>query len=83
MADAAARADRLQLRQIGLADAADAAARTDRFGRCPMTTTGSSEVTWKDGRLWVDCKNLVDGAGELKDYHSELRSQVEGWAALG
>ena len=77
MADAAARADRLQLRQIGLADAADAAARTDRFGRCPMTTTASSEVRWKDGRLWVDGKNRVDGAGELKDYHGELRSHVE------
>ena len=43
-----------------------------------MTTTASSEVKWKDGRLWVDGKNRVDGAGELKDYHSELRSQVEG-----
>ena len=42
------------------------------------TTTGSSEVRCKDGRLWVDCKNRDDAAGELKDYHSELRSQVEG-----
>jgi hypothetical protein len=33
------------------------------------TTTESSEVRWKDGRLWVDCKNGVDGAGELTDYH--------------
>ena len=33
--------------------------------------------------MWVDFKNRVDGAGELKDYHGELRSQVEGWAALG
>ena len=38
------------------------------------TTTASSEVRWKDGGLWVDCKNRVDAAGELKVYHSELRS---------
>ena len=47
------------------------------------TTTASSEVKWKDGRLWVDGKNRVDGAGELKDYHGELRSQVEGWGVVG